>query len=83
MSDDDIKDIEFPGLGPFATPLLNRFVSLEMSDHPTVAILQCKFEDGVTVHLPITNQAASAMAQALNHWIARLAETEAADKTKH
>ena len=80
---DNITDIELSGPGPFAIPQLESFVSLLKSDHPSVAILQCRFEDGTKIHLPITSRAAEQMTQALQHWIALIAEAEAKDKTKH
>ena len=81
--DDQLFDAEFPGSGPFAIPLLARFVSLDLKGDPDVAILQCAFEDGPRIHVPISSRVVAPLIEALAAWRIKLAEHKAENEPKH
>ena len=80
---DEIEDVDFDGPGPFAIPLLARFEGLDLPGHMNFGVAEFQFEDGSSVHVPISIQAAVGLAAAMRGWVALHAEVEAKDKTKH
>ncbi len=80
---DKITDGIFNGSGPFAIPLLARFVSLTLPDHLEFAVAQCRFEDGAEVHVPIAPRTVAPLIQALSLYRMKMAEKEATNQTRH
>lgn len=54
-----ITDAIFEGSGPYAIPLLAKYISLTIPDQKSDFVLaQFQFEDGATLHVPISIRAA-------------------------
>ena len=67
-------DVFHTGPGPFVTPRLERFVSLEMNTSET-CMARFRFEDGAELLLPIHYPAALQFEHAIRIWLARNAPT--------
>lgn len=73
-----VHDAIFEGDGPFATPLLAKFVSVDLRGRLDVAVARFEFEDGPIIDVPISSQAAYELEKALGVWRVKVAE-----KTRH
>ncbi|GAB4534903.1 MAG: hypothetical protein Tsb0019_36500 [Roseibium sp.] len=80
---DNIKDILTEGEGPFALPLIAKFVGMSVAAEKGIAVAQFEFEDGALIHVPMSDQICAALYAAMGVWNAKIAEQEAKDNTKH
>jgi hypothetical protein len=77
-----IQDIDFPGSGPFAIPLLAKLVSVDKIEKDYL-VARCALESGAEVYIPIATLAAAGLLESLKVWRIRHAELEAKDQQKH
>jgi hypothetical protein len=75
-----MKDVFTEGPGPFVTPLLAEFRGVNLGDGLDHCVLEFRFEDGATIQLPMSIQAAEALNLSMAVWISKRG---APDGTKH
>lgn len=78
MNDDNCSCFDLTGPGPFELPLIDKFISLTVSEENSVLIAECMNQDHQTLYLPISFPAARLLGLALS----TVPATEAGKKLK-